>query len=393
GDINLIVEFGACLDDWKQSKRAPLLEAKLRFRKELDKLLEVTPEVPAGNSGGSKPASAAGAPGGDLTGALQRVGELRAELGSLQRRLDEVDVSTDSFWLELMLWHELERIGARRGLREVEERLSFASCKACYLNWVKSGNPIHFLHSAPLQFGAFEPLRWHPQLSGASFFGSDFIGDILRELDRDLGVDVRRRPLLVISVIGVQSSGKSTLMNYLFGCSFATHVGRCTKGLYISLLETQKELIVILDTEGLLSVEARDDVFDKQVALMTMACSDLVIVNNRGELGRHVGDLFQVCLFALYHLKLARISPAIGFVLQCLSMVNQQQQYEWVATVKKSLEESVQELQQKEKPQSFQLGDLVFLDSESIFVMPSAFNDDVQFGLQVSRATNLYALK
>ena len=54
-------------------------------------------------------------------------------------------------------------------------------------------------------------LRWHPQLSGASFFGSDFIGDVLQELDRDLGVDVRRRPLLVISVIGVQSSGKSTL--------------------------------------------------------------------------------------------------------------------------------------------------------------------------------------
>ena len=35
----------------------------------------------------------------------------------------------------------------------------------------------------------------------------------------------------------------------------------------------------------------------------------------------------------------------------------------------------------------------MFLDSESIFVMPSAFNDDVQFGLQVSRPTNLYALK
>ena len=33
-------------------------------------------------------------------------------------------------------------------------------------------------------------VRWHPQLSGASFFGSDFIGDVLRELDRDLGVDV-----------------------------------------------------------------------------------------------------------------------------------------------------------------------------------------------------------
>lgn len=72
---------------------------------------------------------------------------------------------------------------------------------------------------------------------------------------------------------------------------------------------------------------------------------------------RHVGDLFQVCLFALYHLKLARISPAIGFVLQCLSMVNQQQQYEWVATVKRSLEDSVQELQQKETKHSFKLQD------------------------------------
>ena len=60
----------------------------------------------------------------------------------------------------------------------------------------------------------------------------------------------------------------------------------CMQGLYISLLETQHALLVVLDTEGLLSVEARDDVFDKQVALMTMACSDLVIVNNRGELGR-----------------------------------------------------------------------------------------------------------
>ena len=45
--------------------------------------------------------------------------------------------------------------------------------------------------------------------------------------------EVRRRPLLVISVIGVQSSGKSTLMNYLFGCSFATHVGRCTKDSFV----------------------------------------------------------------------------------------------------------------------------------------------------------------
>jgi len=68
------------------------------------------------------------------------------------------------------------------------------------------------------------------------------------------------------------------------------------QGLYISLLETRHALLVILDTEGLLSVEARDDVFDKQVALMTMACSDLVIVNNRGELGRKLGRILTLTL-------------------------------------------------------------------------------------------------
>ena len=41
-----------------------------------------------------------------------------------------------------------------------------------------------------LRTASGECARWHPQLSGASFFGSDFIGDVLRELDRDLGVDV-----------------------------------------------------------------------------------------------------------------------------------------------------------------------------------------------------------
>ena len=33
GDIGLIVEFGACLNEWKQSKLAPLLEKKLALRK------------------------------------------------------------------------------------------------------------------------------------------------------------------------------------------------------------------------------------------------------------------------------------------------------------------------------------------------------------------------
>jgi ABC-type lipoprotein export system ATPase subunit len=37
---------------------------------------------------------------------------------------------------------------------------------------------------------------------------------------------------LVISIFGPQSSGKSTLLNFLFGCDFSVSEGRCTRGLY-----------------------------------------------------------------------------------------------------------------------------------------------------------------
>ena len=44
--------------------------------------------------------------------------------------------------------------------------------------------------------------------------------------------ELREEKTIVISVLGPQSSGKSTLLNFLFGCDFATSEGRCTRGVY-----------------------------------------------------------------------------------------------------------------------------------------------------------------
>ncbi len=41
---------------------------------------------------------------------------------------------------------------------------------------------------------------------------------------------------LVVAIIGEQSSGKSTLMNYVWGTQYSTSAGRCTKGVYGALL-------------------------------------------------------------------------------------------------------------------------------------------------------------
>ena len=55
-------------------------------------------------------------------------------------------------------------------------------------------------------------------------------------------VDKKRKgnsKLVVITILGPQSSGKSTLLNFLTGAKFHVSAGRCTKGLNAMLLKTE----------------------------------------------------------------------------------------------------------------------------------------------------------
>eukprot|EP01017_Pseudomicrothorax_dubius_P033148 TRINITY_DN4409_c0_g1_i1.p1 TRINITY_DN4409_c0_g1~~TRINITY_DN4409_c0_g1_i1.p1 ORF type:complete len:189 (-),score=18.90 TRINITY_DN4409_c0_g1_i1:60-569(-) len=87
--------------------------------------------------------------------------------------------------------------------------------------------------------------------------------------------------ILVVSIIGAQSTGKSTLLNFLFGCSFATSAGRCTKGIYGTLLDCSipgYDGILILDTEGISSTIKQDPEYDRKIFLFCMAASNIVIL-------------------------------------------------------------------------------------------------------------------
>ena len=62
----------------------------------------------------------------------------------------------------------------------------------------------------------------------------------------------------MVTVLGPQSSGKSTLLNYLFGSKFNVSAGRCTRGLNAMLIRTEFEgakEILVLDSEGLFSID------------------------------------------------------------------------------------------------------------------------------------------
>ena len=112
---------------------------------------------------------------------------------------------------------------------------------------------------------------------------------------------------LVLSIIGPQSSGKSTLLNYVFGCKFLTSTGRCTRGVYGSLLELNKPInrskfLLVLDTESIDSVERSSAIhFDRTLIVFCLSVSNVVIINLIGELNNEMQELMKICADSSFH--------------------------------------------------------------------------------------------
>ena len=62
------------------------------------------------------------------------------------------------------------------------------------------------------------------------------------------------------------NSGKSLLLNFLFGTLFSVSDGRTTRGVYGTLIKSkipEFDYFLILDTEGLVSIEKDDSYYDR----------------------------------------------------------------------------------------------------------------------------------
>ena len=128
--------------------------------------------------------------------------------------------------------------------------------------------------------------------------------------------------IYVVSIVGIQNSGKSTLLMNLLGCDFIVKDGRCTQGATWKLLRANSEYLpdfeyfLIVDTEGLESkYNNNDPLYDRKLLLLTLATSHLVIINNNDELRRGFQDKLAVCINSLFHIQAPVISaPALLLV-------------------------------------------------------------------------------
>ncbi|CAF0766681.1 unnamed protein product [Adineta steineri] len=207
-------------------------------------------------------------------------------------------------------------------------------------------------------------------------FQHQFLTKILNEF-------VSKR-ILVISIIGPQNSGKSTLLNYMFGTLFDVREGRCTRGIYGSLVKLNKsnqsgnktlgktlnaeipdiDYIMLIDTEGLLSIEKSDQEYDRRLVLFCLAVSHLVIVNMMGDVNETLKDMLTLCADSLKQIGVNKVDkPIIHFVLNQKADPNMKNHTE-------AIDRIIRDCKEKE------LAEVIDINPKTFHTLPSAFKKE-----------------
>ena len=153
----------------------------------------------------------------------------------------------------------------------------------------------------------------------------DWLEEVMKALEKRLKdtLNLTKDPkIFVLTILGTQSSGKSTLLNTMFGVQFPVSAGRCTKGAFIQLIPIFVENfpydgLIIIDTEGLgASAHEQNKTHDNETATFVLGISNLAIINVRGEVPMYIENFLQVSICALMRMSLVDFHPSVIFVHQ-----------------------------------------------------------------------------
>ncbi|CDQ81918.1 unnamed protein product [Oncorhynchus mykiss] len=239
----------------------------------------------------------------NLSQKSQNSSETKEEIAYLDRQISNSSLGTEHFLREMGQLYESAVL-----LSETEEsRQQLQHLPRLCAELLLDGFPLELVDGDASNI----PLRW--------------VSDVLHQLN----VLVQpKNKIRVVTVLGVQSTGKSTLLNTMFGVQFAVSSGRCTRGAFMLLIKVKedfkKELncdfVVIIDTEGLKSPELAqlDDSFehDNELATLVVGLSDVTIINIAMENSTEMKDILQIVVHAFLRMKEVGKKPKCQFVHQ-----------------------------------------------------------------------------
>ena len=154
---------------------------------------------------------------------------------------------------------------------------------------------------------------------------TEWLEEVLKSLEKCFQEDFNLTEfpkIFVLTILGETSTGKSTLLNTMFGVQFPVSAGRCTKGAFMQLIPILIDKfpyhgLLVIDTEGLGSPEYKQDItHDNEIATFVLGISDLAIINVNGESPMNIENFLQISITALMRMTLAEFHPSVIFVHQ-----------------------------------------------------------------------------
>lgn len=178
-----------------------------------------------------------------------------------------------------------------------------------------SGYPIELMDGD----ASYVPIRW--------------VTAIFDKLIEKLG----DRRVFVLSVLGIQSTGKSTLLNAMFGLQFNVSAGRCTRGAFMQLIRVDGKLqhdldfdyMLVVDTEGLRAIETANQQslnHDNELATFVIGIGNMTLINIFGENPSEMQDVLQIAVQAFLRMKQVKLSPRCLFVHQNVGEITAKEQ-------------------------------------------------------------------
>ncbi|KYO28641.1 interferon-induced very large GTPase 1 isoform X2 [Alligator mississippiensis] len=234
------------------------------------------------------------------------------ELAELDELISASSLGVEHFMRELGQFYEAECTMVKEGNMQPAQR-QFIHLPGIAADLMLEGFPMELIDGDASNI----PLQW--------------VTDVLNQLQAKVGGKSR---MLVLTVLGVQSTGKSTLLNTMFGLQFAVSSGRCTRGAFMSLIKVAEsfrqelgcDFILVIDTEGLKAPELAklEDSFehDNELATLVIGLSDITIVNMAMENATEMKDILQIVVHAFLRMGEIGIKPNCQFVHQNVSDVS-----------------------------------------------------------------------
>ncbi len=243
---------------------------------------------------------------------LKKMSDKLDQLQIEQANLENISekINRTCFSLEHILREFGQVYESQSSLKKNKQGLQFDFCSLPSLaaEMMISGFPMELMDGD----AAHVPLTW--------------VTAVLDELVKNLG----DQKLFVLSILGIQSSGKSTMLNAMFGLQFAVSAGRCTRGAFMQLIKVSEEMrtelkfdyILFVDTEGLRAPELTEMSTthrDNEMATFVIGLGNMTLINIFGENPSEMQDILQIVVQAFMRMKKVRLNPSCMFVHQNVS--------------------------------------------------------------------------